>query len=109
MSLNLEQMTVEELETLAGQVQKAIVAKKAQAKKNLLNDIEQIAREAGVSLNELFAITGSPTKSSKPKSAVAVKYKNPSNSSQTWTGRGRQPLWVVALLAEGKHLDDLLI
>ena len=109
MTFNLDQMTVEELETLADQVQKAIVAKKTKKKKNLLNDIEQIAREAGVSLNELFAITGSPTKSAKPKAAVAVKYKNPSNSSQTWTGRGRQPLWVVAILAEGKRLDDLLI
>ena len=109
MSLNFEQMTVEELETLAGQVQKAIVAKKAQAKKILLNDIERVAREAGVSLSELFAITGSPAKSSNLRAAVAAKYRNPNNNSQTWTGRGRQPLWIVALLAEGKHLDDLLI
>ncbi|WP_333829671.1 H-NS histone family protein, partial [Pararhodobacter sp.] len=33
----------------------------------------------------------------------------PADTSQTWTGRGRQPRWVVAALADGKTLDDLAI
>lgn len=40
---------------------------------------------------------------------VAPKYKNPANIFETWTGRGKQPKWVVAALAEGKTLEQMLI
>ena len=44
-----------------------------------------------------------------PKKPVAAKYRNPNDASQTWSGRGRQPVWLVALLAEGKKLEDLAV
>ncbi|MGZ9032950.1 MAG: H-NS histone family protein [Rhodospirillales bacterium] len=37
------------------------------------------------------------------------KYRNPDNPEETWSGRGRQPRWVQAALAEGETLDDLAI
>ena len=40
---------------------------------------------------------------------VAPKFQNPAEPSQTWSGRGRQPLWVTRALQAGKNLDDLLI
>jgi DNA-binding protein H-NS len=36
-------------------------------------------------------------------------YRNPSNSAETWTGRGRQPKWVREALARGLRLEDLTI
>jgi len=36
-------------------------------------------------------------------------YRNPSNSAETWTGRGRQPRWVRDALANGARLEDLVI
>jgi len=36
-------------------------------------------------------------------------YRNPCNSAETWTGRGRQPKWVREALARGKRLEDLAI
>ena len=38
---------------------------------------------------------------------VAPKYRGP--AGDLWTGRGRQPSWVVAEIAAGRSLDDLLI
>jgi DNA-binding protein H-NS len=40
---------------------------------------------------------------------VLPKFRNPSNPSETWAGRGRQPRWVVAQLKAGKKMDDFLI
>jgi DNA-binding protein H-NS len=40
---------------------------------------------------------------------VAPKYRNPDNAGETWTGRGRQPRWVRAALAEGRTLADLAV
>lgn len=108
MTIDVSNLSVSQLEELAVQVQEEIKRKKAQAKKSLIADMEKLAREAGVSLSELFEITADK-KPAKAKSSVAAKYRNPNDASQTWSGRGRQPLWLVALIAEGKKLEDFAI
>jgi DNA-binding protein H-NS len=40
---------------------------------------------------------------------VKPKYRNPADKRETWTGRGRQPLWLVASLKSRKKLDSFLI
>jgi len=40
---------------------------------------------------------------------VEPKYRNPANSAETWTGRGKPPRWLAAELANGKSKDDFLI
>lgn len=40
---------------------------------------------------------------------VKPKYRNPNKRSETWTGRGRTPLWMAALIKKGKKRDDFLI
>lgn len=39
---------------------------------------------------------------------VAPKYRNPADASQTWTGRGKAPVWAQALRNAGQ-LDSALI
>jgi len=106
--IDVSHLTVNQLDDLIAQAQQEITRKKALARKSLIADMEKLARDAGVSLGELFPEAGN-TKPAKVKSSVAAKYRNPNDASQTWTGRGRQPLWIAALLAEGKSLDSLLI
>ncbi len=36
-------------------------------------------------------------------------YRNPFNSAETWTGRGRHPKWVRDALTRGACLEDLAI
>ena len=58
------------------------------------------------------ALKGSETgrKPSKLKGVkVKPKYRNPSNKQETWTGRGRRPKWVAAILKQGKKLEDFAI
>jgi DNA-binding protein H-NS len=45
---------------------------------------------------------------SKPpaKKAVAIKYRD---GESTWSGRGSQPRWLKAGLAEGKRLEDFAV
>jgi DNA-binding protein H-NS len=38
---------------------------------------------------------------------VPPKYRGP--SGETWAGRGAKPRWLVAVIKEGKKLDDFLI
>ena len=65
--------------------------------------ILHIARNAGLSEKQLRAIKVAK----KPKQGDAqVKYRNPEDPKQQWSGRGRQPAWVKAWVASGKSLGD---
>lgn len=74
----------------------------SQAREQILH----IARNAGISVAQLVAIK-SP-KSSKA-SPVALKYRNPNNAAQQWSGRGRQPAWVKECIEVGMSLDQTRI
>jgi DNA-binding protein H-NS len=49
------------------------------------------------------------TKTRRPYPRVFAKYRNPDNSADTWSGRGKQPRWLVAQLKSGKKLDHFRI
>jgi DNA-binding protein H-NS len=51
--------------------------------------VAEMAAKAGFSVNELFGA------SNGKRSAMAAKSRNPKDPSQTWTGRGRKPIWIV--------------
>jgi DNA-binding protein H-NS len=44
-----------------------------------------------------------------PRGRVAPKYQNPADPSQTWAGRGLQPLWLKQAIKSGKKLESFLI
>ena len=84
-----------------------------------LGQIVQIARNAGLSADQIVAALGGKTRAKsaaktarKPSATagrkVAPKYRDPANPANTWTGRGRMPQWVSALQAQGK-LESALI
>ncbi len=61
-----------------------------------------------MSLDELIQF-GQENSKKEPKKAVEPKYRNKANPAETWTGRGKQPKWLVSELANGKNLSDFLI
>ncbi|WP_343080459.1 H-NS histone family protein [Ostreiculturibacter nitratireducens] len=105
MKIDLDGMSLKELKELSAKVQKAIVSFEERKKKEALAQIEEKARQLGFTLSEL---TGD-VKPRRKRAAVAPKYANPKDPSNTWTGRGRRPRWVEEALQSGKTLDDLKI
>ena len=67
----------------------------------------EIAKQLNVSMEEIIA--AGQTKPGKTKKSVEVKYANPQNPNETWTGRGKHPRWLATQLAAGKPLTDFLI
>jgi DNA-binding protein H-NS len=86
------------------QIGRVKASKQNAARAALRQQMSAIAKEHGFDIGELFGKTG------KRKRPVAVKYRDPKNSENTWTGRGRMPSWMVAATKRGKaSKDDFLV
>lgn len=102
----LGRMTYTQLMDLRARVDEAIVAARAAEKRALLAKMEALAAKAGLTLSDVVDTNG---RASKPKGTKSVvKYRNPKDPSQTWSGRGRQPNWLVGALKKGQKLESFL-
>lgn len=104
MTVNLEDMSLEELKSLQKDVSKAIDSYEKRQRDLAKQELESIALEKfGFKIEELVS-----DKYTKPKKPVAPKYQHP-ETGKTWSGRGMKPKWVKEYIESGKSLDDLLI
>ncbi|MFW2588942.1 H-NS family nucleoid-associated regulatory protein [Sagittula sp. SSi028] len=99
---NLENMSREELQKLISDAQKALKTVDARRMAEAKRAAELAAKEYGFSLEDVVQAGGKSTKGSP-------KYANPMDPSQTWTGRGRKPNWLIEALDQGKSLDDMAL
>lgn len=108
MTTNIDDLGINELEELTKRAQ-ALIEKKQRAKiDDAYNQLLEIAQSVNMTLEELIEYGTTQAKTTEKRS-VAPRYINPNDSTQTWTGRGKQPRWVVDALAKGKKIEDLLI
>ncbi|WP_395398610.1 H-NS family nucleoid-associated regulatory protein (plasmid) [Pseudoduganella sp. UC29_106] len=103
---DLSKMSLKELRELKSNTENEIAARMKSEVENARSQIHQIAANLGVSVQDLI---GGSLKVKPAGKSVPAKYRNPSNSTQVWTGRGRQPQWVKDALESGKALQDLEI
>lgn len=109
MAINLDTLSPDELQALI----KSAEAQMASARKNHVHEVrakmDALLQNAGLTLDEVYPRRGSKG-STGTKSVVAPKYRNPENAAQTWSGRGKRPLWFVdALKKRGVTAESLLI
>lgn len=109
MSINLETLSPTELKSLIANAQSQMQAAHVNQVKDVREKIERLLKSNGLALADVY-----PTRSGKsakgPKSVVAPKYRNPADAAQTWSGRGKRPLWFVqALKKRGTTAESLLI
>ena len=102
---NIDKMSLRDLIELDLKVQKAIALAKERERAELKHKIAAMAEGSGFSVNELFG----GGRGAKTKSGGIAKYKNPDNHSETWTGRGRKPNWLLAKISKGAKMADFEI
>jgi len=102
-TMDLANIALAELKSLLAQIPKEIERREKEEKNKARKEIEAFAAERGFALSDLLG--EAPAK--KERVPVAVKYKHPTDATLVWTGRGRQPKWIVAFLANGGTFDQL--
>ena len=103
--MELGSMTMEQLRSLQSQIVDEMKKREKAEKRDALRKIREMAEASGFTLEQL--LDGKPARAQRAKGVA--KYRNPANSNQTWTGRGRKPAWVLAWVAAGKSVEKLAI
>jgi DNA-binding protein H-NS len=100
---DITHLSVEELKRLQAEAESLIASKKDQEIEDAYQQILAVAEKVGMTVEQLLEFGASKRKSVEPR------YRSKSNPDDTWTGRGKQPRWLVAELEKGAKLDDFLI
>jgi DNA-binding protein H-NS len=102
---DLETMDFDELWVLHEQLTKLLSEKITTEKLQLERRLAQLSRVEQI--RDVDGALANRPRRKYPK--VQPKYWNPSQPMQKWSGRGKQPRWLVAALSTGRKLEEFLI
>jgi DNA-binding protein H-NS len=98
--MQLKSMSLDKLVALRNQVEAVLSAKVVEERRTLESALSKLTRFTGGSTRLKISGRGG---------AVAAKYRNPENPSETWAGRGLKPRWLALAIKSGKKQEDFLI
>ena len=98
----VDNLSYAQLLDLQQKITVAISERKAADAQATREQLRAMAEKAGFDLKELFG-------GKRAKGASVAKYRNPKDTSQTWTGRGRKPNWLVDAVKKGAKIDSFAI
>ena len=99
----LDKMSYAELGDMEAQIARLKIEKQNAERLALRQKLTDMVNEHGFTIHELFGRRGG-------RGTVAIKYRDPKNGENTWTGRGRMPRWMAAATKGGRaKKEDFLI
>ena len=94
-------MSVDELWGLGSEIRSALEGALTSEKAKLEERLRQLQSNDALGVNS--------RSERRPYPQVFPKYQNPTDPTETWAGRGKQPRWLTAQLRTGKKLDEFRI
>ena len=99
-SIDLSGLSIDQLTDLIGQAQSEMASRERQRRKDLRSELERRLAADGYKLPDIFPELGSTKGSGARRQKRPAKFQNPQNPDDTWSGIGRTPKWVQAILDE---------
>ncbi len=103
-----------ELDELNVLIQRERAGKLDEARRTLMAELEEKAASIGLTPDQLFGQSrNAPEKPKRGKKTeqqsapAAVKFRSP--SGQTWSGRGRKPIWLTQAEAGGQSAEEFRV
>jgi DNA-binding protein H-NS len=105
---NLDALSVDEMWQLHEEISQILSVRLASEKRELEKRLAQLRREKSPGELKQQASPGEVRERRKyPR--VFPKYRNPGEPSETWSGRGKRPRWLVAALKTGHTIEEFAI
>ncbi len=109
MAIDLSKMSEKELVRLQGDLEKEMQSREKSKRTEARKAAEDAAKKHGFSLDDLLGGGRSASRGSSRKAPSPPRFRNPENSDQTWSGRGRQPDWYKTAIQSGVEPSALAI
>lgn len=110
MAVDLKNLSPKELQALIAGAHAQMQESHATQIRTVREKMDAVLKNAGLTLDEVYPTRRSKGMKVAKKSSVAPKYRNPENAEQTWSGRGKRPLWLAgALKKRGAAIENFLI
>lgn len=103
MSENIATLSEDELAELIANASRELDAKRHGKKRETILQMKELAASIGIHID---ITEGERKPVSRRGGTVPVKYRDPENPKNAWTGRGMKPRWLTALLDQGRSLDE---
>lgn len=101
----VETMNLRQIEALAARIADAKAAAVEEAKVEVRVQLDVMLERSGLTIADLYP----SARRAKGHSKVTVKYRNPKDPSQTRSGRGRKPNWLINATKKGAKLESFAI
>jgi DNA-binding protein H-NS len=106
---NLSSLSMDELWALHEEVGNILSEKITHEKQELEQRLAKLNRGMIAKINPSDLQISGRRSVRRKYPPVLPKFRNPSDPSETWAGRGKQPRWLVLQLKAGKKTNDFLI
>ena len=106
--IDLESMSVEDLWSVREQINEVLSARITSEKRELEKRLAVLNRGRDIIEGADAALANNYGKPRRKYPIVLPKYRNPL-TSETWSGRGKQPRWLVAAIKTGRKIEDFEI
>lgn len=102
--------TLQDLLSQRADIEKQIANMQLEARVATITKVKAMMAEFGLTAADISGKTSSPRAPAavKAPSKVPAKYRN-NATGDTWTGRGLQPKWLKAALADGAKIEEFTI
>ena len=106
---DIENLSETELQAVITNAQRALYERQTSKRKDGVAQIKSIAADIGVAVEIIEQGQGGSAKGNAKGGKVAVKYRDVSDPSHVWTGRGMAPRWIKEAEAAGRSRDQYLV
>jgi DNA-binding protein H-NS len=98
--------TLSELLAQKAELERQIAETQRAERAAAIAQVRELMSQHGLTLADIGA--RATTAAAPVRGKVAAKYRDPA-TGQTWSGRGLQPNWLKAALAQGRSLADFTV
>ncbi len=105
-TIDLNNLSENDLKQLMANAERTLRDRHQQRIHSLRKEAEELAASLNMSVADVFGFNKTSKLANKK---LPAKYINPADSSQTWSGRGKRPHWLVDALARGESLEKFAV
>ena len=98
--IDLSKLNIDDLADLVGKAQSEMAAREKTRRRELRKELERRVAADGYQLGDIFPEFGTANGTRPGRQKRPAKYRNPQNPDDTWSGIGRTPKWVAAIVEE---------